>query len=56
MKLRLTLAAVALTLAPGMSFAMGCSGYTKPEQTVMSCAEGMVLDAQTGTCVAQITG
>lgn len=54
MKLRLTLAAVALTLAPGIGLAMGCSGY-KHEQTVMSCAEGMVLDAATGTCVAQTT-
>ena len=47
------LAAVALTVLPGLALAMGCSGY-KHEQTVMSCADGMVFDAQTGTCVSQV--
>ncbi len=47
-------AAAILSIAPTFVLAMGCSGYA-PEQTAMSCADGLVLDAATGTCVAKIT-
>ena len=49
------LAATALAAAPGMAFAMGGCDYVKPQQTVMSCAAGTVLDAATGTCVTVAT-
>lgn len=43
------LTALALTALPSLAIAMGCSyGHTTAS---MSCAEGTVLDAETGTCV-----
>ncbi|MEL6463334.1 MAG: carbohydrate-binding module family 14 protein [Pseudomonadota bacterium] len=50
MKTKTVLVALALTLAPTLSLAMGCN-YGK-EQQAMSCAEGTVFDADTNTCVA----
>jgi hypothetical protein len=47
MTLRLTLAALVLAAIPGMAAAM-CSDM-KP--TAASCADGMVWDGQTRTCV-----
>ena len=41
-------AILALTLTP--SLALACPAH---EQHAMSCAEGMVMDMQTGTCVPQ---
>lgn len=55
MTLKTILTASVLLLAPTFAIAMGCSGYEHKEQTAMSCADGMVIDAATGTCVAQIT-
>lgn len=42
--------ALALTVIPTLSFAM-CSGYGHDQAASMSCADGTVWDAQTGTCV-----
>lgn len=49
MKLTTALTALALLLAPSLSFA-GCKG-DHSQQTAMSCAEGMMMDEETGTCV-----
>ncbi|WP_298836476.1 adenylosuccinate lyase [uncultured Roseobacter sp.] len=48
MTIRTLAAAVALVLAPAVAFAAGCS-YGKQ---AVSCAEGTVYDAASGTCVA----
>ena len=53
MKTKLTIAALALTLAPSLALAMGGCSDAKHEQTAMSCAEGSVWDPAKGTCVAQ---
>jgi len=54
MKFKTILTASVMALAPTFAFAMGdCSGY-KTHTTAMSCAEGTVLDAASGICVAQI--
>ena len=50
MKTKTVLVALALTLAPTLSLAMGCN-YGKHEQA-MSCAAGTVYDADTKTCVS----
>lgn len=42
--------ALALTLAPTLSLAMGCN-YGKHEQQAMSCAVGTTYDANTNTCI-----
>ncbi len=47
--LKMTLAAMTLTLLPGLALAQDC-GYTKAT-TAMSCAEGTMPDAETGVCV-----
>ncbi|WP_147113716.1 carbohydrate-binding module family 14 protein [Tateyamaria sp. syn59] len=51
MKTKTVLVALALTLAPTLSLAMGCN-YDKLEQQAMSCAAGTVYDADTNSCVA----
>jgi len=51
MKTKTTLAVLALVLAP--SLALACP--MKDGKQAMSCAEGHMLDAQTGTCVPQTT-
>lgn len=43
-------AAVALSVLPAMGFAYEC-GFGKEETASISCAEGTVYDANTGTCV-----
>jgi hypothetical protein len=52
MKPKLTLAVIALLLAPGLAAAM-CSGN---HEQAMTCAEGTVYSAESGTCVPQVTG
>ena len=47
--------ALILTILPTLSLAMGCSGEHR-EQTAMSCAEGMMIDEETGLCVPVVTG
>lgn len=49
MKTAAILSALALSLAPTLSFAM-CGEQARPT-TAMSCAEGQVLDGATGRCV-----
>ncbi|MCR9127845.1 MAG: adenylosuccinate lyase [Rhodobacteraceae bacterium] len=50
MTIKTALAALALTILPAVSFAM-CSG-SKSHQA-MSCAQGTVYDAASGSCVQQ---
>ena len=56
MKTKTTLVAALLALSPTFAFAMGCSYGAHTETTAMSCAEGMVMDAETNTCVPVVTG
>ncbi|WP_299040997.1 hypothetical protein [uncultured Tateyamaria sp.] len=51
MKTKTVLVALALTLAPSLSLAMGCN-YGKHEQQAMSCADGTVYDAGSKSCVS----
>ncbi|QYZ71383.1 adenylosuccinate lyase [Neotabrizicola shimadae] len=50
MKKRLTLAALALTLAPGFAFAM-CSGHEVKQESASACPADQVWNAETGTCM-----
>ncbi len=52
MRTKTILAAVALTILPAAAFAM-CSGKS---HQAMSCAEGTVWDANSQSCVKQVTG
>lgn len=51
MKTKTVLVALALTLAPTLSLAMGCN-YGKSEKQAMSCADGTTYDTATNSCVA----
>ncbi len=50
--LKTALAALTLTLLPGLALAQGCD---HAKSTAMSCADGMMPDAETGTCVPVTT-
>ncbi len=50
MKTRLTLAALALILAPGLASAM-CSGHEVKQDSASACPVGEVWNAETGTCM-----
>lgn len=50
MTLRLSFAALALALTPGLAAAM-CSDKTPVQTTASVCAEGQVWDAGTQACV-----
>ena len=52
MPLKIALTALTLTLVPTLALAAGC-GHEKQAQ---SCAEGMMWDAATNSCVKQVTG
>ena len=52
MKLKTILAAAVIAATPAFAFAEGCS-WSK--QMAMSCADGMVYDHESNTCV-QVTG
>ena len=54
MTLKTLTAALALLLVPSLTLAMGCSSEAQSEEA-MSCAEGSVMDAETGTCVPLTT-
>ncbi len=54
-KWKTLVAGASLAFAPGLALAQGCD-YVKPQQVTMSCAPGMVLDAATNACVAEVTG
>ncbi len=57
MKIKTTFAALFLMALPGLAFAQGCQGGAKHENTTaMSCAEGSMIDPETGTCVPLVTG
>lgn len=53
MKLKTAFAALVLSLTPVVASAM-CSSM-KPEQTASACAEGQVLDTQTGVCIEPVS-
>jgi hypothetical protein len=53
MKTATTLAALAIALLPGLTFAQ-CRGEHS-DQTAASCMPGMVWDATAGTCVDKPT-
>jgi hypothetical protein len=54
MKIKTTLAALALMLSPGMLMAgEGCGGSMKHEVTASTCAQGAVWDETKGMCVVQ---
>ena len=50
MKTKTLAVALALTIAPTLSFAMGCQ-YGKHEQQAMTCAPGTTFDSTSNTCV-----
>lgn len=53
MTFKTILAALALTLTPGLAMAM-CSD--RHVTTTMNCADGMVWDSETRTCTSPVTG
>jgi len=56
MKLKTTLAVLALSLAPGMALAEGgCSGYKAKNVTASSCIPGSTWDETKSSCVANPT-
>ena len=56
MKIKTTLVAALLALSPTFALAMGCGFGEHTETTAMSCAEGTILDEESGTCVPLVTG
>ena len=50
MKIKTTLAVIALFLAPTLAVAEGCM-HDRMDEAKLSCAPGTVLDEKTGTCV-----
>ncbi len=54
MNVKTLLAAAALAVLPGLSFAM-CSGDKAMDQQAMTCVEGTQWDAQTATCIPMTT-
>jgi hypothetical protein len=55
MKRKMTLAALALMLAPGAALAMGCAHDSVKETTASTCVDGAVWDEATGACVPTTT-
>jgi len=51
--MKTTIIAAILALSPAIGFAMGCGGAK--HDTAMSCAEGTLYDAKTGTCAPLTT-
>jgi hypothetical protein len=53
MKVKMLLAALALTVAPTLALAQACGvlGHVMTEKVVMSCAEGSMFDADAQRCV-----
>ncbi|MEL6640297.1 MAG: hypothetical protein AAFP98_03120 [Pseudomonadota bacterium] len=56
MKMKTTTAALILLLSPAAAFAY-CNGaaHEAQQQAAISCAEGMVFDTESQTCVAETT-
>lgn len=55
MKIKTTIAAFILLLSPAAAFANGCSSAHMDQQAAISCADGMVLDTTSQTCVVDTT-
>ncbi|MEL6204056.1 MAG: carbohydrate-binding module family 14 protein [Pseudomonadota bacterium] len=56
MRLKATIAAIALAGLPTFAAAAGCNwGEAHTPTTAMSCAAGTVYDAASGTCVPSTT-
>ncbi|MFW5655935.1 MAG: adenylosuccinate lyase [Roseicyclus sp.] len=53
MSIKTLLAAFVLTAAPGLALAE--CGWGKADQVTMSCAEGMMWDADSATCVPVVS-
>jgi hypothetical protein len=52
MTLKITLTATVLALMPGIAAAYSCNyGHDATQTASISCAEGMVVDTATNTCV-----
>jgi len=54
MKIKTTLAVIALTLAPTMTFAY-CNGDKVKQETAASCAAGATYDEAKGACMINPT-
>lgn len=52
MKVKMFVAAIALTLAPGMAMAM--CGWER-SQTASQCEQGTTWDSETQTCIAPVS-
>jgi hypothetical protein len=55
MKIKTTLAVIALALTPTWVLAQGCSEKMETTTSAASCAEGFVWDAAVSACVEQGT-
>ncbi len=55
MKIKTTIAALILLLSPAAAFAYSCNYDKVEQQAAISCAEGMVFDTESQTCVAETT-
>jgi hypothetical protein len=55
MKIRTTLAVIALSLAPGLALAQGCRGDQIKDKTASSCMAGSTWDETKSACVANPT-
>lgn len=52
MKIKMTLAAIALTVAPNFALAMEGCGFSHVKQSASLCTEGQTWSETLGTCVA----
>ena len=56
MKIRTTVVALALVVAPTLALAMGDCGSKATSTSAASCAEGTMWDARAQACVPTVTG
>ena len=54
MRLKITLAALALAAMPSLALAEGCN-WQQMKESATSCPDGTALDAKTGSCVKQVS-
>ena len=54
MKIKTTLAVIALTLAPTFALAEGCNFGKVQMQSASQCVVGQVFDAATQTCITPV--
>ena len=55
MKIKATLAAMALAMTPSLALAWGGCGSMTPEQTAASCTDGQIWDSESSSCVTPAT-